>query len=1137
MNINGFAAQRSDQSPFVEENSKTEKVQKAAKKEPFAQPQIPPRGGKSVKIGGYDGKIKNITIILQPIELALLDGMDPGLHQTVQDATEHAVCSFSPSPYRDWFFQLLASTSPHGRINALGIVNTILAGHTRKENDANLQLAADIFHNFPRNAETITNVVRILDEKSILISKEERDNLCRLAPFIRGLECHEVEKIYSAIRAIPSDIREKVLNEVKPFLTHASTALDRSFLIYFFERYSMPKDMVADILKLRLFRSEADFNQAADCIFTLQKMDPLKRMLLLNQLLPIFKGITSGAFYLFDKILTIPSQKRRSLLAEAKDVLPLFQNGFFVRDLIIELLDREQNRSDFLHAVRCAKPLFEHCQQDEMILVTTLFAIKQSERQKTVLLVQPLLEKTKNPVIISSLLKAFANCEEDKKDDLKDAISHAMPYMQNNDHKELVEAICTIAAPLRERVLANARPFLEDNRFLEAPQIITNVAAIHPDDWQNVQESAEPFLESFETNCAKTALLKSIAAIPCAQRKSVLQTCRPYLDETSDIEQAEQIIKTIALKDENEWQSIERAAASLKGLNDPFTIRWEMLVAISEIPEQTRSQALSIAIPYLKNLKYREFCAKYIFASQAIMDEWNEIERDAAPFLEKVPVDDFELARINLYLAIHKQKKSCRKELLEHVASFGLHNQNIDLLIELLDEIAEHFDKDESLSLVASIRQVVLETVDIDLIIRLMQELSEIPPPSREPLFLSMQDALQEAASLDQRETIFYSAIHQLDEFLGYSIRFSRQEIAENPAAVLAALVQKFESENEVKDHLYVRFTGDEQAIDASGPSKEFITLLFDSLKNAPSFEKLANGLCLPKGPLTDAEKTTYQNIGKLFMFLLNAKIEHPIGMIFDESFFSAVTKLKSSHLHKPFEKLAQDPKCFQELIEIYVAMNGSDKDMLRLREYAKPYTKRSSPEIVQEAFSFACLDYDDLFEKLGITKESVEDHRRDVQKAVHEFIINSHLIPHLKPYLLPAIEVVKGMIDSIFPDKNWRCLEAEELSNKLQGKFTKEHILSHLKFIDVVPEKQKWLTDWIELADEQLLKKLIMAMTGSTSIPSTISSLNIESVNSICFQTCFSKASLPFDLLEDQQSFNETLNDALGLIGTFNTE
>ncbi len=958
-------------------------------------------------------------------------------------------------------------------------------------------------------------------------------------PLTKDLSETDAQIITSAVALIPPNVRDSTLKHVKELLTYAPTAIERLFLIDFYKGNqgftTDTHDAVKQLLRLKIILYQHHFAPSIQAIHRLQSLDTRERKVLINQLLPLFQTVESSSHNLLDKILDIPRKKREIVLSVAKDALPKSDNGEILWELLSLIVEANDTRADVIHAMTLAKPLIEACKRDELSIFKAIYAIPKHERQKSILFAAPLIKQTQNGVLIGYILKAIASCDPDKRADLRDAIEQSMPYMPHNDYSKIVEAVFSIPQNIRKEVLEHAKPYIIDNYFFDAAVIITNVAKIQPSDWQDVWTKALPYIEAFETNNEKTAFLSFISAIEPVKRKEFLTTIAPYLKETTEIEVVEQIFVTISKRDLNEWHAIELLAESFIKAKDSFTIRWAILLEISDIPKEKRGKTLSRATPALQALENRELISKYIgaFASMS-HDEWNAIEQVSAPYLKQVSKKELESVRIHLYLRLFKQKPSERAALLAKIAEIEPH---FTFMMELLREITEHFHINERLSLLTYIAKVVKSSSNIDLVVTLMKKLSEIAPGSREPLFMSIENELETAATEEEREAIFYDGISELEEYLGYSITVSRTEIEDNPIAILERLIHLIDTTEPVKNHLYVRFTGEDQAIDHSGVSKEFITLLFDSLTRALHFEKQPNGLFLPKGPMTEQEKCAYQHLGKFILFLLNAKYYYPIGKIFDLGFFAALTMLKSPHLHRPFEKLVQDPKRFQELVALYAAMKGSDSSMLRLQTYAKPYIRKTDPAIVQEAFAFASLEYDELFEKLGITQDTVQNHRRDVQKAVQEFITDCHLIPNLKPYLLPCIEVVRGMHEDTVHNKSWLNLEPDELSDKVQGQITKDLVLSNLVFDNVAEEKQRWVREWILEANDDSLKTFVFAMTGSTTIPSTTSYLTIKAANHISYSTCFNKAAFPFAHIEDQETFKQRLNESLINIQQYNTE
>jgi hypothetical protein len=355
-----------------------------------------------------------------------------------------------------------------------------------------------------------------------------------------------------------------------------------------------------------------------------------------------------------------------------------------------------------------------------------------------------------------------------------------------------------------------------------------------------------------------------------------------------------------------------------------------------------------------------------------------------------------------------------------------------------------------------------------------------------------------------------------------YMIDIAREELRTVPLQVLDNLCSQFTKER--PNELLVNFLG-EKGSDWGGLGKDFIKELFEAIKEKMKFFEAPNGLYRPvlttEGgslkPLSDEQKKGYYQVGQLMAFCFNPteEREYPIGMLFDEGVFTALTRLKPEHLERGFDKIIADDKMFDEMYAIYEAMNSSNKaevkQIKQMKECLKPLTSETPEKVLQDLF--AAVAYEDEVEGLNITSDNTEKIREyypKLQDALRKTITNTYI-----PWALaPLFEIANGMKNApVQMNTTWQDLQKMppgKISERLQGTVSREMIIEKLQFGEgISSEQQEWIKNWIRNADDAKVKKFLYAMTGTSALGRKGLEIGISEDVPV-FHTCFNKAELP---------------------------
>jgi len=200
----------------------------------------------------------------------------------------------------------------------------------------------------------------------------------------------------------------------------------------------------------------------------------------------------------------------------------------------------------------------------------------------------------------------------------------------------------------------------------------------------------------------------------------------------------------------------------------------------------------------------------------------------------------------------------------------------------------------------------------------------------------------------------------------------------------------------------------------------------------------------------------------------------------------------------------------------------GDEKYIENLKAYLTPLSPDTPEKVLRDAY--ALVDGVDAIAKFEINYDlgKIREQYQTIQQAIVGEII--------RPVLEPALEIASGMKKAPFQDKvSWEGIQKmspRELSEKLQGVVTREMIIDKLQYADGYPEeKQAWLENWINHADDAKIRQFLFALTGASSLGRKPLSIE-KSRDNIHFHTCYNTVDIPIDGIDSEEFFN-TLLDA----------
>lgn len=369
-----------------------------------------------------------------------------------------------------------------------------------------------------------------------------------------------------------------------------------------------------------------------------------------------------------------------------------------------------------------------------------------------------------------------------------------------------------------------------------------------------------------------------------------------------------------------------------------------------------------------------------------------------------------------------------------------------------------------------------------------------------------------------------------------YSLSLERNELKLHPVEILKSLSEQFRQFTYKR--LNVNFEG-ERGQDEGGLGRQFVSQLFSEIGNQFKFQLCDNGLYRPQlrensegnfPPLTSSEKETYRSLGWLMMFCLNAhkKMEYPIGMLFDQGVFTAITHMDANDLQKEFDEIDfSDPAIFDCMFALYKNINRSIEDDVKKVERIEKYLKPEADTTSLVEF-YQSVMIEPSIKELKFNDEATK--RTFLQNAIKKYIVDNQL----KPALAPLFEMAKGMQKSPFgypvDFSAVQRMNPVEFSQRLQGTVSKQDILNKLNYEYIPQNIQSWLNKWIDQADDKKLEFFLFALSGSGALGNK-ATITVKAENVVFFHTCFNTLDLDCANIKTEQDLNERLEVALAAV------
>ncbi len=960
------------------------------------------------------------------------------------------------------------------------------------------------------------------DPKSQESVKDALEGLFALLP--EHVDCEVVIQALKKTVHFPAD-RCRRIQEITQILAaqtpeeRLATLSEAKKLFMLLAKHPIPMWMLLTILDTKNVRQRESLLSREDVIELAEQMTYL-----------IQNGLCDNVHLVFEPL----SKMNPGVFDEIKESLPKIANGVELRNLLKRIEEfKAEDGPEIRKYLTYAKPFFALCSSGHAQIFVACLSMSRNDAQKVLAHTRTLINKGTTGAEIAWILHTINSYNEKELVNVKDAIRvtrafvlhtfrHGNALLSDPSIQLLFDQILKLPFSRRQEILSAAKPLLPtDISLYGAAVIIESISTIPPSQRKNVLKLAMPFIKNMTNNPDKAALIVAIGSLHPDIRSSVLTRAAPYIHSVSPIRE---LFSLISNTSSDEWNTLLQQAAPFLEQAD----RLKVLQAIHEIPQDTREETLKRCLPFVQALQKRDLTPRYIEVIAKIpLDQLENVLQHADRLLNN-PEPGEEL-RINLIEVIGRLTPSNRRVILDLVQAMCQYGFAINTFLR---NFMPNIPADQQVAMLTQTQAIVQQWGSQSRFARVLETLANVPTRARDALFERIGPNLANLATYQERYALFETTIDELFSETGFRVTVSRSELTENPRKALDDFIQKLARELVPKHSLYVQFTG-EAGIDASGLSKEFISLLFMHVTSTLHLEKSDNGLFLPKLPMSDEDKKTYANLGAFMMFCLNAWHEYPTGMVFDRGFFVALTQLKPKHLHQPCSELVATEEGFQELLDIYVHMksptNATSADMQRLKAYAGPFTVDTPEDTLKDAYEYAMLAYED--DMADLTIDNLKDNLPKLQQAVRQYIIETTLMP----YLVPIIEVAKGMESSPYGADVWQsicAMNADRLSEKIQGRLTKELVIAKLKFENVPPEKQDWLLEWIHNASQDSLKTFVYGMTGSYALGTK--DLTVSAVNAVFYHTCFNRVDLPFELMHDQEAFNHMLNNSLQNLGRY---
>lgn len=409
------------------------------------------------------------------------------------------------------------------------------------------------------------------------------------------------------------------------------------------------------------------------------------------------------------------------------------------------------------------------------------------------------------------------------------------------------------------------------------------------------------------------------------------------------------------------------------------------------------------------------------------------------------------------------------------------------------------------------------------------------------------------------------------------TLKVSQHVLASDPEAVLDTLAHKAFSRGDSPLGLYVQVYDNngntEEAEDAGGVSRGFISDLFEELVPGSEgrpwglhFNALPNGRYAPMtehdGALSGKAKTRFSAIGHTMGLIAGAasvnkrgqwvgnsfiyRQDMPIGLVFNEGLFAAMLAFTDEETAMEFENIP-----LQRRAELYSTLHANDGDQQtfdKFRNFASmdeaTFRDLTDREVIDAVYyAWPNLDFPEGLDEDN--PESIRAHFTEVSQALNDQLQDRYGLKMLQE-LAPIHAMAEGFKAHIASLREaGLTINAVEqnnsaaLSKLIQGiPVTTESFLAKLRFSGVSQESREWFTNWIHAADDEKLRQIVYAITGSYSLgKEPIKAVRGVDERFAHCHTCFNRIDLPRGHTTEESFFDamdESLTNAIAADGRY---
>ena len=237
-----------------------------------------------------------------------------------------------------------------------------------------------------------------------------------------------------------------------------------------------------------------------------------------------------------------------------------------------------------------------------------------------------------------------------------------------------------------------------------------------------------------------------------------------------------------------------------------------------------------------------------------------------------------------------------------------------------------------------------------------------------------------------------------------------------------------------------------------------------------------------------EEEESLYVAIGKFMGMCYASQGSLVMGQIFNPSIFDVISEIPPYFLSMNYQDLPEDTK-----IALYCALKKRDETDKLIKFCNEKNPRSCTQDYLQEMVMYAYINDPELIpEELegSPTKDIIINHFSEIMKQLKEqvkdYAINNDSLPLI-------FKMAQGIAWHFWEQNEWadqtESVTAWDLDSKIQGLFNKELVKDALTQTPGETDPydyrriKAFFDKWIKEADEDLVKKLVQAATGSTTL------------------------------------------------------